>query len=43
MLPNDVICKIGYDLIIKSNTTEPAYVSSSTALKLVSRECGVWP
>jgi hypothetical protein len=43
VLPNDVIYKIGYDLIIKSNTTEPAYVSSSTALKLVSRECGVWP
>jgi len=43
VLPNDVIYKIGYDLIIKSNTTEPACISSSTALKLLSREWGVWP
>ena len=43
VLPNDVIYKIGYDLIIKSNTTEPACISSSAALKLLSRKCGVWP
>jgi len=43
MLPNDLICKIGYDLIIKSNTTEPVCISSSVALKLLSREWGVWP
>ena len=43
VLPNDVICKIEYELIIKSNTLEPACVSSSTALKLISRGWGVWP
>ena len=43
VLPNDVICKIEYELIIKSNTIEPACVSSSTALKLISRGWGVWP
>jgi len=43
VLPNDVVCKIGYELIIKSNTNMPACVSSSTALKLVSVGWGIWP
>ncbi len=43
VLPNDVVCKIEYELIIKSNTVEPACVSSSTALKLISRGWGIWP
>ena len=43
VLPTDVACKTGYDLIIKSNTLQPACVKSSSAEKLVSKGWGVWP
>ena len=43
VLPIDVACKTGYELIIKSNTLQPACVKSSSAEKLVSKGWGVWP
>lgn len=43
VLPNDVACKTGYDLIIKSNTNMPACVFPQTALSLVDRGWGEFP
>jgi glucose/arabinose dehydrogenase len=43
VLPKDVVCKIGLELILKSNTGNPACVTPETASKLVSMGWGIWP
>jgi glucose/arabinose dehydrogenase len=43
ILPSDVVCKAGYELILKSTTGKPACVFASTAPKLVAKGWGVWP
>jgi len=43
ILPDDVACRTGFELILKSSTGNPACVLPSTASKLVSVGWGVWP
>jgi len=43
ILPPDVVCKTGFELILKSTTGNPACVFPPTALKLVSVGWGVLP
>ncbi|MEX2312774.1 MAG: PQQ-dependent sugar dehydrogenase [Nitrosopumilaceae archaeon] len=43
ILPSDVACKTGYELILKSTTGNPACVFPPTASKLVSAGWGVLP
>ena len=43
ILPPDVACKTGFELILKSTTGNPACVFPPTALKLVSAGWGVLP
>jgi len=43
ILPEDVACRTGFELILKSSTGNPACVLPSTASKLVSVGWGVWP
>ncbi|MGQ0791940.1 MAG: PQQ-dependent sugar dehydrogenase [Nitrosopumilaceae archaeon] len=43
ILPSDVACKTGFELILKSTTGDPACVFPPTALKLVSVGWGVLP
>ena len=43
ILPDDVACRSGFELILKSSTGNPACVLPSTASKLVSVGWGVWP
>ncbi|MCH8860625.1 MAG: PQQ-dependent sugar dehydrogenase [Thaumarchaeota archaeon] len=43
ILPYDVACRSGFELILKSSTGNPACVLPSTASKLVSTGWGVWP
>jgi glucose/arabinose dehydrogenase len=43
ILPSDVACKTGYELILKSTTGDPACVFPPTASKLVSVGWGVLP
>ena len=43
ILPTDVACKTGYELILKSTTGKPACVFAQTAPKLVSKGWGILP
>jgi aldose sugar dehydrogenase len=43
VLPSDVACKSEFELILKSNSGNPACVTFETALKLVSRGWGILP
>jgi len=43
ILPDDVACRSGFELILKSSTGNPACVLPSTASKLVSSGWGIWP
>lgn len=43
ILPADVSCKSGFDLILKSSNGNPACVLPATASKLVSVGWGIWP
>jgi len=43
ILPEDVACRLGFELILKSSTGNPACVLPSTASKLVSVGWGIWP
>lgn len=43
ILPVNVSCKLGFELILKSSTGNPACVFASSASKLVTAGWGVWP
>ena len=43
ILPDDVACRSGFELILKSSTGNPACVLPSSASKLVSTGWGIWP
>ena len=43
VLPTDVACKTGFELILKSNSGNPACVTPETASKLVSKGWGIFP
>ncbi len=43
ILPPDVACKTGFELILKYTTGNPSCVFSTSASKLVSLGWGVWP
>jgi hypothetical protein len=42
-LPEDVACKTGFELILKSSTGDPACVFVQTAPKLIAKGWGVLP
>jgi len=41
--PLDVKCRAGFELLLKSTTGTPACVTTSSAVKLVSKGWGVTP
>ena len=43
VLPTDVLCKTGFELILKSNSGNPACVTPNTASKLIDRGWGMLP
>jgi glucose/arabinose dehydrogenase len=43
VLPSDVACKTGYELILKSSTGDPACVFAQSTPKLIARGWGVLP
>jgi len=43
VLPTDIACKTGFELILKSNSGNPACVTPETASKLVSKGWGIFP
>ncbi len=43
ILSDDVACRTGFELILKSSNGNPACVLPSTASKLVSAGWGIWP
>jgi hypothetical protein len=42
-LPENVACKTGYELILKSSTGDPACVFAQTAPRLIAKGWGVLP